>query len=144
VSGGTFDGIFQINSSVRPRDVTDGLSKTVLCGERHSLDPFFQNTAGSEELPNRRGWAWANFSAGQDVLNGGAVPINFRLSSATTVGSPAANNRLNAFGSGHRGGCSMAYCDGAVRFLTLESTSDQPTLVLYLRRSDQQVIANQQ
>ncbi|MEI7781347.1 MAG: DUF1559 domain-containing protein [Planctomycetota bacterium] len=144
VATGTFDGIFQLNSSVKPRQVTDGLSKTVLCGERHSYDPLFQNTDGSEELPNRRGWAWSNYNAPQDVLNGGKVPINFRLSSVANFGSLAASNRLNAFGSGHPGGCLMAYCDGAVRFLTLESTADLPTLVLYLRRDDQKVITDQQ
>ena len=144
VANGTFDGILQMNSRVRPKDVTDGLSKTVLLGERHSLDPFLQNSDGSEELPNRRGWAWANYNAGQDVLNGGAVPINFRLSSVTAIGSPAADNRLNAFGSDHPGGCLMAYCDGSVRFLTLQNTSDLPMLQRYLKCNDGQVIQDQQ
>ena len=144
VANGTFDGIFQLNSSVRAKHVTDGMSKTVLAGERHSLDPLFQNANGTEELPNRRGWAWANYNAPQDVLNGGAVPINFRLTTVTNFGSPAASNRLNAFGSGHTGGCYMVFCDGSVRFLTLESTSDQPTLTLYLRRDDQKTISAMQ
>jgi prepilin-type processing-associated H-X9-DG protein len=139
------DGVLGINSYVRPTDVIDGLSKTVFAGERHSLDPFFRNTDGSpDELPNRRGWAWANYNASQDVLCGGAAPINFRLSAFANFGSPAASNRLNAFGSDHSGGCLMVFCDGSVRFLTLENTSDLSTLVLYLRRADAQVINNLQ
>ena len=137
------DGIFSINSSVRPSEVIDGLSKTVLAGERNSNDPFFQ-TSGQEELPNRRGWAWANYDAGQDVLCGGAVPINFSLSSVAAVNSAAANNRLNAFGSDHSGGCLMVFCDGSVRFLTLQNTTDLTVLALYLRRADGLTISDMQ
>jgi prepilin-type processing-associated H-X9-DG protein len=116
--------------------VTDGTSKTILAGERDSKDLRFQKSDGTEELPNRRGWAWANYNAAQDVLNGGAVPINYKLPSVTNAGSSAANDRLNAFGSGHSGGCSMVFLDGSVRFLTLENTSDLPMFVLYLRPND--------
>jgi hypothetical protein len=38
----------------------------------------------------------------------------------------------------------MVFLDGSVRFLTLESTSDQPTLVLYLRPNDGKYIDSQQ
>ena len=78
------------------------------------------------------------------MLNGGAVPINYRLTAASWPGQPAANDRLNAFGSAHSGGCYMVFCDSSVRFLTLESTSEQPTLVLYLRPNDGNVINNPQ
>lgn len=144
VAVASFDGVFHINSSTKFSAVTDGLSKTVLAGERHSLDTLFQTASGGEELINRRGWSWANYNAPQDVLCGGAVPINYKLSSATKAGTSTANDRLNAFGSGHRGGCNMVFLDGSVRFLTLESTSDLPTLVLYLRPNDAKGIPNLQ
>jgi prepilin-type N-terminal cleavage/methylation domain-containing protein len=146
VALGSFDGVFQLNSSTKPKNMSDGTTKTILAGERHSFDPLFQKSSSNktEELPNRRGWSWANYNAGQDVLNGGAVPINYRLTAASWPGQPAANDRLNAFGSAHSGGCYMVFCDSSVRFLTLESTSDQPTLVLYLRPNDGNVINNPQ
>ena len=144
VASASYDGVLHINSSGKLSSVTDGTSKTILAGERNSRDPLFQNSSGAEELVNRRGWAWANYNAAQDVLNGGAVPINYKLSSVANPGSPTADDRLNAFGSGHSGGCSMVFLDGSVRFLTLESTSDQPTLVLYLRPNDGKYIDSQQ
>ena len=136
VAAASYDGVFHLNSRTKLSAVTDGTSKTILAGERDSKDLRFQKSDGTEELPNRRGWAWANYNAAQDVLNGGAVPINYKLPSVTNAGSSAANDRLNAFGSGHSGGCSMVFLDGSVRFLTLENTSDLPMFVLYLRPND--------
>lgn len=144
IASATFDGVFQLNSATKVSSVTDGMSKTVLAGERNSRDPLFQNSSGGEELINRRGWSWANYNAAQDVLCGGAVPINYQLTSVSSAGSSAANDRLNAFGSGHSGGCNMVFLDGSVRFLTLESTADLPTFVLYLRPNDGNVIGIQQ
>ncbi|MFM7206526.1 MAG: DUF1559 domain-containing protein [Planctomycetaceae bacterium] len=138
----SYDGVFHLNSATKLSHVTDGTSKTILAGERNSRDPLFQNSSGGEELINRRGWAWANYNAVQDVLCGGAVPINYMLTSVANPGSPSANDRLNAFGSAHSGGCNMVFLDGSVRFLTLESTADLPTLVLYLRPNDGNVIGN--
>jgi prepilin-type N-terminal cleavage/methylation domain-containing protein/prepilin-type processing-associated H-X9-DG protein len=144
VAVASYDGVFHLNSSTKMAQVTDGSSKTILAGERNSRDPLFQSSAGGEELINRRGWAWANYNAVQDVLCGGAVPINYKLTSVANPGSPAANDRLNAFGSSHSGGCNMVFLDGSVRFLTLEDTADLPTFVLYLRPNDGNVIGIQQ
>jgi prepilin-type N-terminal cleavage/methylation domain-containing protein/prepilin-type processing-associated H-X9-DG protein len=141
----TFDGVFHLNTSTKLQNISDGTSKTVLAGERHSLDPNFvasSSPTAAEELPNRRGWAWANFNATQDLLNGGSAPINYRLATRTAWNS--AYDRLTAFGSGHSGGCYMVFCDGSVRFLTLVTTAELPTLVQYLRRSDGRVIQNLQ
>jgi prepilin-type processing-associated H-X9-DG protein len=144
VAVASYDGVFHLNSSTKMAAVTDGASKTVLAGERSSLDPLFQNSSGAEELINRRGWAWANYNAIQDVLCGGAVPINYRLSAVASPGSPSGNDRLNAFGSSHSGGCNMVFLDGSVRFLTLQNSSDVPTLALYLRPNDGTIIFDQQ
>ena len=144
VAVASYDGVFHINSSTKISQVTDGTSKTALAGERYSRDALYQNPSGGEELINRRGWSWANYNASQDVLCGGAVPINYQLTAVANPGSPSANDRLNAFGSAHSGGCNMVFIDGSVRFLTLESTADLPTFVLYLRPNDGNVIGNQQ
>ncbi|MFM9025629.1 MAG: DUF1559 domain-containing protein [Planctomycetaceae bacterium] len=127
-----FNGIFQINTTVRAKDVLDGLSKTILVGERFSKDDKFANTTGiaCTTLEDCRGWAWTGARSGLDLFAGSAVPVNFTMPVAqdTNFG----RQRLNAFGSGHRGGASFSMCDGSVRFLTLEG-SDVATLDLLAR-----------
>ncbi|NBW85404.1 MAG: DUF1559 domain-containing protein [Planctomycetia bacterium] len=39
VAVGSFDGVFSLNSSTKPKNMSDGTTKTILAGERHSLDP---------------------------------------------------------------------------------------------------------
>ncbi|MFO0967311.1 MAG: DUF1559 domain-containing protein [Gemmataceae bacterium] len=118
------DGMFWINSRVRMGDVTDGTSNTLLFGERFHQDPAYTNIA------TLGGWAWANYSAGQDYLFSTPVPVNYQLPAGTKIGSPAfpEDDRVCAFGSGHSGGANFALADGSVRFLTLTSNSDLPVL----------------
>jgi hypothetical protein len=131
-----FNGIFQLNTTVRPRDVVDGMSKTILVGERYSQDDKFVDL-GSEvackTMQDCRGWAWTNKRSGCDLFAGSVVPVNFRIS---TKGSVAETRlRINAFGSGHLGGASFGMGDGSVRFLNFEfpsSTPPDPVQVLFM------------
>jgi prepilin-type processing-associated H-X9-DG protein len=127
-----FNGIFQLNTTVRAKDVIDGMSKTILVGERFSKDDKFPNTTGiaCATLEDCRGWAWTGSRSGLDLFGGSAVPVNFTMAVAQETN--LARQRLNAFGSGHRGGASFSMCDGSVRFLTLEG-SDVATLDLMTR-----------
>ncbi len=134
----TCDGMFQVNSNVRLRDVLDGTSQTVLVGERNSFEPNWI-VGGEQKLPNMRGWAWANFNAIQDVLCSAWVPVNYRLSSMVTASfSSATDDRQNAFGSQHPGGANMVFADGSVRFVTLVDTADLPVLQRIMRPNDGQ------
>ena len=124
ISDLTFDGILYYNSKVRMKDIKDGTSKTILLGERYSFDPEYP------DLKNRRGWAWNNVFAGQDVLGGVYEPVNYQL--PTGVGpnpsNTLKNKKLSSYSSAHTGGANFCFADGSVRFLTLTSTADLITL----------------
>jgi prepilin-type N-terminal cleavage/methylation domain-containing protein len=135
--GKGFDGVFQINSATKIRNISDGASKTIMVGERHSLEPRWVDSAGEQVLPNRRGWAWSRYMAVQDVICSSSVPINYRMVANSTTEQ---DKRLNAFGSGHGDGAFFVWCDGSVRQLTLNSTANLPLFQLLCRPNDGQVI----
>jgi len=120
----TTDGIFYINSQVSIQHITDGVSNTILFGERHHYDP---NSTMNVKLTSdgSSGWAWANFDAPQDYILSTPVPVNFYVGED---GDGSADDRLCAFGSAHNGGANFAMCDGSVHFLTLTSNDDLPLL----------------
>ena len=134
IANATFDGVFQINSKTGINSITDGTSNTLMVGERNSKDLVFT------DLPNRRGWAWANYLAPQDLFCGTVVPVNYTIPAGTTLTTALSDARLNAFGSQHPGGANFLLCDGSVRFLALTSTGDLPTLQLLARPADGQVV----
>jgi len=136
--GKGFDGVFHINSATRLKNISDGATKTIMVGERHSLEPRWVDAAGAQQFHSRRGWAWARYFAVQDVICSSFVPINFTM---TANVRSQQDQRLNAFGSGHSGGGAFfVWCDGSVRLLTLESTADLTTLQLFSRPNDGQVV----
>ncbi|HVL14434.1 MAG TPA: DUF1559 domain-containing protein [Gemmata sp.] len=137
ISTATFDGVFQINSKSSFATISDGTSNTLMIGERYSLDREWA------DLPNRRGWAWSNYNAPQDCLAGTLQPINYVLppGSGPNPNFTLQDFRLSSFGSGHSNGANFVFCDGSVRFLTLTSAGDLPTLQLLARPSDGQVVS---
>jgi prepilin-type N-terminal cleavage/methylation domain-containing protein/prepilin-type processing-associated H-X9-DG protein len=165
------DGIFFVVGSgsqtapngkpVRMSDVTDGLSNTLLMGERSHVDVNHDSFATSISPPSGQflnpmgstGW-WApsggRLAAG-DVTLSAYAPINFRVpapfSSGASMVPPATNyssylyyndRRISAFGSLHVGGANFALADGSVRFIS-ESMA-QPTLLNLAVRNDGQVV----
>jgi prepilin-type N-terminal cleavage/methylation domain-containing protein/prepilin-type processing-associated H-X9-DG protein len=108
----TADGVFYLNSAVRITDIFDGTSTTIMFGERNHVDPNFPGGFATSS-----GWAWANYSAGQDFLLSSPVPINYMVPPGTVANSTAADYRYCAYGSNHAGGANFAFCDGSVRFL---------------------------
>ncbi len=122
-------------------EVTDGLSQTVLFGERSHFDPNHDTFAANISAPMGQflnamrlvGW-WANSGgrlAAGDVTMSAYAPINFRVlapfSQGGTMVPPATNfnsyqyyyeRRLCAFGSLHPGrGANFAMGDASVRFV---------------------------
>ncbi len=167
----TNDGIFFVIGSgsqtaptgkpVRMADVTDGLSNTLLLGERSHVDANHDSFATSITPPSGQflnpmgstGW-WApsggRLAAG-DVTLSAYAPINFRVpapfSSGGSIVPPATNyssylyyndRRISAFGSLHTGGANFALADGSVRFMS-ESMA-QPILLNLAVRNDGQVV----
>jgi prepilin-type N-terminal cleavage/methylation domain-containing protein/prepilin-type processing-associated H-X9-DG protein len=95
------NGIFYMNSSVRTDQITDGLSNTIMLGERSRLN--LQATSTSQALG---GWAWVNQFAQEDNTMNTSAPmegIQF--------------HDLNQFGSQHSGGtiANFAFADGSIK-----------------------------
>lgn len=148
----TTDGVFHttgqasepvpFQSAVRPDDIRDGLSKTLLFGERSHRDPNYQSF-------NDRGWGepldqWGWWGASTDrkmighVTMSAFVPINYQLpfSYDDRAGqSPPADSyavfqanyvdlRMCAYGSCHPGGANFCFADGSACFLAAETDLD--------------------
>lgn len=128
----------QNQRTVRPRDVTDGLSKTLLFGERSHVDANYTsfNLAGwGEPLAE---WGWWGASTSRKMIGhvtlSAWVQINFRLPfnyDGRNNQSPPANSfanfnrewddrRMCAYGSEHPGGANFVLGDGSLRFLADE------------------------
>jgi len=118
------DGLFNI---VEPRDkgvalraVSDGLSKTLMFGERKLEDPEFDRLYTTYPLAGWSGWAWTQVknSVG-DYLGHAAVPINYMIPVGSS-GNNVVDDRLSAWGSFHTGGASFCMADGSVHFIEEE------------------------
>lgn len=116
----TLDGLFFPCSSVRFRDVTDGLSNTIMLGENQS-DPDFARGAQSMDM-------WYIGSPQADPCdcaggNGGTEFTEFVGSAAVRINGhldPTVSEYLMemAFGSYHVGGAHFTMGDGTVRFIS--------------------------
>jgi prepilin-type N-terminal cleavage/methylation domain-containing protein/prepilin-type processing-associated H-X9-DG protein len=167
----TNDGIFFVigpgsqtdpnGAAIRIADVTDGLSNTVLFGERSHVDPNQDSFAAGLNVPSggmiavnpmgEVGW-WASSGgrlAAGDVTLSAFAPINYRVptnyANCASINAcsangyvPYNNQRICAFGSNHTGGANFALADGSVRFLA--NTLPLTTLQLLCVRNDGQVI----
>ncbi|WP_437185192.1 DUF1559 domain-containing protein [Planctomicrobium sp. SH668] len=129
-------GMFWYNSAVRIRDVTDGLSNSLMVTERRS-------DGGDSET--RRGSIWAGKTDGttgaKNVGNkyGNLVRADNNpdwLVNATNISDPSAST--NAASSMHVGGVHFVMGDGSVRFLS-ENTSGV-TYMLLGQKSDGQIL----
>lgn len=138
------DGIFfEVGSASRPlggqrairiADITDGVSRTLLFGERSHRDANYDSFAvlGWEQTLGEYGY-WTG-SGGDlalgDVTLSSYAELNYRVPmsySNRAKASPPANSRIGfcyyadlrlcAFGSNHPGGANFAMADGSVRFL---------------------------
>jgi prepilin-type N-terminal cleavage/methylation domain-containing protein/prepilin-type processing-associated H-X9-DG protein len=114
---------------IKLQEVTDGTSNTLLGGERYNYDPEFDALgSGSTSgllIHQWAQWAWTGgFKGNGHVLRSSAEPINFmaRDCGTATSGYTCQDRRLQGYGSGHSGGCNLAFLDGSARFVS-DSTS---------------------
>jgi prepilin-type N-terminal cleavage/methylation domain-containing protein len=109
------------------KDVTDGLSNTLLIGEKHVLiRQFGQEATGDNSIYNGDDIRAIVRVAGRQVPG----PIDRPLAS-----SPTDNYRPDErFGSYHTGGCQFVLCDGSVRMIPTAVAID--TLTRLAARND--------
>jgi prepilin-type N-terminal cleavage/methylation domain-containing protein/prepilin-type processing-associated H-X9-DG protein len=113
------NGLFRQNIRRKIQDCADGLSNTILLGERKVFDLNMTNIVQE----NMSDWGWTWFGAQGDCFLGAGVKINYQIpgniASLTTAEQQLAfNDRINAMGSMHPGGCNIALGDGSVRFIS--------------------------
>ena len=115
------NGAFQAAKGIRFEEITDGLTNTLLVGEKH-LTPA---------LYGQYPWDWSLYDGHNPASSQRGAGPNFPLA--------ASNSDLGwKFGSRHVGLCQFAFCDGTVRSL---STSIDPfVLGLLAQRNDNQPI----
>ncbi len=112
--------------AVKPSQVSDGTSKTLLIGEKYHRDHDFDSwTSANSGLKMHQFsvWAWAGGRKGSAMLfASSAVPINSTIrtlapASPTSPSITVQDSRMNAWGSGHQGGAGFVFADGSTRFL---------------------------
>jgi prepilin-type processing-associated H-X9-DG protein len=144
------DGMFNVNTRTRLTDVPDGSSNTILLGEKYAFDPLWQAFWPNQSTPDGHYLEWAWSRGGEwATTNMALVQINWRFPASFATnpppyGSPAwidaYTKRSAAYGSGHPGGCNIAFTDGSVHFVA--DTLDLITLKALSTRAGGEVIAN--
>lgn len=114
----------------RFRDVIDGLSHSLLFGERYHFDPDFDKHLHDGTFPYSRypigkwgAWGWTGGGNGTTHVFASArdeAPINFSTSDPPLYGASylEVNLRTSAYGSGHSGGANFCFADGSIKFLS--------------------------
>ncbi|MFM7043463.1 MAG: DUF1559 domain-containing protein, partial [Planctomycetaceae bacterium] len=105
------EGVFYRGSDVRPSDITDGLSHTLLAGERSFRDAastWVGAVTGAHQVPE------PTCRLGLQINNAS----NFVLAhTGESYAGPTGATEINNFTSAHFGGCMFVFVDGHVSFL---------------------------
>jgi hypothetical protein len=119
---GVSNGAFQVESiGIRFQDITDGLSNTLLAGEKHVPKDYFGNGW----------WDCSTYNGDYVVCSTRAAGPDYPL--AQTLTDPEWR-----FGSYHTGICQFVFADGSVH--ALPNTIDPYVLGLLAQIADGQVI----
>jgi prepilin-type N-terminal cleavage/methylation domain-containing protein/prepilin-type processing-associated H-X9-DG protein len=124
----TQDGVFYLDSKTRTAEIRDGLSNTIMIGERPpSTDRWFgwwyagYGQVGTSSLDSLLGARERNIgSRGNSICGGG--PFSFRQ------GHPEFQCSSLHFWSHHPGGAQFVFADGSLKFLPHEASAVLPKL----------------
>jgi prepilin-type N-terminal cleavage/methylation domain-containing protein len=112
-----FDGMFGRNRQIQPRELQDGLTKTLAVGERaaHWSRPVIWGVVPNSkiidnQLPNL-------YAAGPAYVLGTTFHEGFNIETAEEMDHATMGTLAESFGSRHPGGAFFMFCDAGVRFV---------------------------
>lgn len=122
------DGVMNGRSATRARDITDGLSNTLLFGERPPSTDFWYGWWYAASGLDGRGAA--DFQMGVKELNPPSIYLEACGDGPFKFGPGELGRQCDTlhFWSFHVGGANFAFCDGSVRFLSYDSNDVLPAL----------------
>ncbi len=112
-----FDGVFGRNRAIKPKELQDGLSRTLAIGERSSYwsrPALWGVVPNSKILDNQKPGLYA---AGPGYVLGTTFHEGFNIETSTEMDHGTTGTFAESFGSQHPGGAFFMFCDAGVRFV---------------------------
>jgi prepilin-type N-terminal cleavage/methylation domain-containing protein len=112
-----FDGVFGRNRAIKPKELLDGMSKTLAVGERasHWSRPVIWGVLpNSKVIDNQQKGL---FAAGPAYVLGTTFNKGFNIETSEDMDHGTDGTFAESFGSRHPGGAFFLFCDAGVRFV---------------------------